>query len=540
MSSFTRAWRWRTSGVVVPAGGALLLFATFYATTTTLVLQRTEGHLTYGLDDAYIHMAIAKNLATHGVWGVHAGTFSASSSSPLWTALLGASFKIVGVHEIIPLLLNTAFAVACLVALAFMLKREQIPAPSMFAIIAAVVLFTPMVPMVWSGMEHTLQILLTLIAAWSCHDLVRRYSARRVAAFSAVVALMVATRYEGLFVVAGCAVVLMMRRRGVAAVAALAAGALPVVCVGVWNVSHGWFFLPASILMKQTVLAQPHGTGWLESLIANVAQSNAPAEFLALLAVSVALGAYRGYASRSFNIEPLLTIFIVASLLHLSLAKFGWLYRYEAYLMALGAFAVGTVTLGARPIKADPPPAAVAHADVVLVGALLAALAADGRTIISNLVVANTAGHIYRQQRQMARFIDRYYSTEPVALNDIGVVSYFTNARVDDLKGLGSLEPGTMRREGSLDADHINAWLERDGVGVDIVYDGWFEGALAVQRKWFRVVAWKTGPVAAPDDSVTFYARSASDAHRLLGHLRDFSAALPASVDIRLEDAPTR
>jgi hypothetical protein len=33
-------------------------------------LRQTNGHFVYSLDDPYIHLAVAKNLARHGVWGV--------------------------------------------------------------------------------------------------------------------------------------------------------------------------------------------------------------------------------------------------------------------------------------------------------------------------------------------------------------------------------------------------------------------------------------------------------------------------------------
>jgi hypothetical protein len=195
-------------------------------------------------------MAIAKNLALHGVWGLHPDSFAAASSSPLWTSLLAATFILVGVHEVVPLVLNTTSAVICIVAVGFILRRERI-----------------------SGLQRTLHILLTLVVAWSCSDLVRTDSGKRVAALCALAAMMVATRYEGLFVV-GCAIVLAATRHRIAAVGMLAAGALPVVCVGLWNLSHGWFFLPTSIMMKQTVLPGGVGGTLWSSVLRNVVHSD--------------------------------------------------------------------------------------------------------------------------------------------------------------------------------------------------------------------------------------------------------------------------
>ena len=270
----------RLARLRLPVGAALGMFVALYAATTIRLLRVTEGHFTYALDDAYIHMAIAKNLALHGVWGLQQDSFAAASSSPLWTALLAAVFALGGVHEAVPLVLNTAFAVIGIVALGVILERERIFGLPMFGVIAAVVLFAPTVPMIWIGMEHSLHILLTLIVASLCGGLVRRYSAVRLTALCAAAALMVATRYEGLFVVAGCVVVLVARKRRGGAAALLAAGALPVACVGLWNMSHGWFFLPASIMMKQTVLPDSVGGTLWSSLLANIVHAAKPGLFM--------------------------------------------------------------------------------------------------------------------------------------------------------------------------------------------------------------------------------------------------------------------
>src|SRR3954471_23289583 len=74
-------------------------------------LRQSGGHVVYGLDDAYIHMTVARTLAQHGVWGINPGEFAPASSSLLWVVILSAADRLAGVHEITSLLLNVAATV---------------------------------------------------------------------------------------------------------------------------------------------------------------------------------------------------------------------------------------------------------------------------------------------------------------------------------------------------------------------------------------------------------------------------------------------
>ena len=60
----------------------------------TMSVRENDGHFIYQNDDIYIHMAIAKNVANHGVWGVTQHEFTSSSSSILYTLILRRHLKI--------------------------------------------------------------------------------------------------------------------------------------------------------------------------------------------------------------------------------------------------------------------------------------------------------------------------------------------------------------------------------------------------------------------------------------------------------------
>ncbi len=73
---------------------SLLFLWIFIVSILLLSLKLNSSHLVYTVDDAYIHMAIAKNFALYGVWGVTRYSFSSSSSSLLYTLMLSLFYLI--------------------------------------------------------------------------------------------------------------------------------------------------------------------------------------------------------------------------------------------------------------------------------------------------------------------------------------------------------------------------------------------------------------------------------------------------------------
>ena len=93
------------------AGIAVAAFAALVAASEWLLGQSLCGwEFCYPLDDTYIHMALARQLATSGTWGLEPGVPVFASSSPLWTVILAMVFKIFGARDWIPLILSYAFA----------------------------------------------------------------------------------------------------------------------------------------------------------------------------------------------------------------------------------------------------------------------------------------------------------------------------------------------------------------------------------------------------------------------------------------------
>ncbi len=516
----------------LPVIGTLLIVATFYLFIASRIWRLTGGTLVYPLDDTYIHMAIAKNVAQRGVWGVSADQFTATSSSPLWTGLLALVYLLTGAHEVTPLILNTLLATLCVVCVGRTLAQEGLAGVSLFAVLAATVLLAPLAVIAWVGMEHTLHILLTVLTVGMVARLVERPSSPRLLALCLLAAAMVSARYEGLFVVAGCALALILARKPGSAVALAAAGAALVAIVGMWNVSHGWFFLPASILLKQAVL-QPAGSVLPSSVAMNLAE--APMAFSVLLVAGILLLAYKVATSGPRTVHPFLLVFVTAALIHFAFAKFGHLYRYESYLMVLGTMALGVSVLGGQHPLASARRSR-ANGELALVTTAVFCVVLGDRTLAANAVTANMAGHIFRQQRQVAALLRTSYDGEPVALNDIGATSYFTRVRITDMVGLASLDVALLRRAGLWDRRHMLDLLDRQMVDVAIVYDTWFPDGQDFHRDWIRVAEWTTdAEETRGEGTVSFFARNATAAARLRRALEAFDAAHPQPAVRRTE-----
>src|SRR5258708_14776519 len=67
-----------------------------------VVLQHNHGIFTYPLDDSYIHLAVAKNLALSNIWAISSHEFASAASSILYPFLLSPIFKITVVYTLVP------------------------------------------------------------------------------------------------------------------------------------------------------------------------------------------------------------------------------------------------------------------------------------------------------------------------------------------------------------------------------------------------------------------------------------------------------
>ena len=165
-----------------------------------LFITNNKTHqIIYGLDDAYIHMAIAKNFVQHHVWGITKDGFSSTTSSPLWTLVLSLFYFVFGIHESFPLILNVLFSVATLWIANHFLKKLTNSELIRFISLTLIVLAAPLAALTFVGMEHIMQIFLSTLFLFLSY---RSLKEDKQGAFLIIIAsLLVFTRYESVAMV---------------------------------------------------------------------------------------------------------------------------------------------------------------------------------------------------------------------------------------------------------------------------------------------------------------------------------------------------
>lgn len=503
------------------------------------------GELCYPLDDTYIHLAMARQLAESGTWGLEAGVPVFASSSPLWTVLLAAAVKVCGVREWLPLAFSFLFAfLSVLVAFRFW---ERAAVPRWFALLSGVFLVAavPFVTLSNLGMEHAMHVFLVemvLYAAWR-HLAAARSSRADVAILLALCALATAARYESLFVVAPVAALLVLRRKPAVGVGMVAAAFAPVVGFGLYAVACGRPFLPVSLLLKAQVGPEAVVRG-----ICGLYCGIAPEVIHVYLAVGLLL-VVAAMPKTDKSLSALSLALAVSIVGHGVFAHFGWLYRYEAYLVcacftllpaAVAKFVPDRLVHGAAG-PADGDSAGVLIRKIaVLMLCLGVAFPFAARGFKANYDTVLAQREIFGQQMQMARIVASLPAElkGPVAVSDLGCMAMFSGVHVLDIWGLGSPDVAEIVRSRKVPQDGFAGLFARHRVRYVAIYDGWYD--LKRLSPDIRVVAKlsMSGPrVICAGDTVLLGVTDAADAAPFAACLRDYAPRLPPGVTLSLSMA---
>ncbi len=490
-----------------------------------LALDRTGGRWAYALDDAYIHLSLARSLATAGDWGLSPGHFDNIASSPLWVLILAAGRFLLGERLWLPLVLNLlAAGLLLLTAERFLLRRNLAPGGRLLCL-TLLIFLTPLPALVVSGMEHTLQAWLALI----CFSGLLRVIAegrRLTPAVLLPIALMVSVRFEGLFLVAPALLMLWRDRRRGAALGLLAAAIAPVLIMGVFSVSQGGSWLPASILLKANGLDFRSGADWFQSLARPLHMllrnplSPYSLHLMLLIVGGAILWRWRRRLGLSAEAGAGLFLLVPAMLMQFLFAGLGWFFRYEAWLVSL-ALLLGA-TLPWRSLRRRPLPA-------LIVIAVLAALMARGGMALVRVPMA--VGNILGQQVQMGEFLAEFHGGETVVANDVGAISYFADVRCVDLFGLADPVLARAKREGGAGSALLDSLARSRGASLAILYPEIFADRLPAH--WMRLATWTIPDnVVCARATVAWYACDSTISGDLAAELAAWAPRLPIGVEV--------
>ena len=486
------------------AVGAFLLLA---AGLLASVLHATGGVFSFTLDDPYIHLAMAEEIGRGG-YGVNPGEPASASSSVLYPFLLAALLKL-GLGQWGALAVNLAAgaaSTALLVALAGEggLVDARTPVWRIAALAGLLALALNLGGLAFTGMEHGLHAALALAALLGLARLGR--TGRVDAWLVAALILAPLVRLEGMAMTGAGGLALLWRRRWAAAAGVAVATALALGGYAVFLHGLGLPPLPSSVLAKAGDGAHGFGAQLLENL-------HAPGAPIVLAGALSPLLARRG-GPAAFASLALLAQLAVGSF---GVRYAGWLHRYEAWAVVLAAgLVLLTTSVRLRAWLAQGPTLRATLAAALL----LLALAPYVRTTAETALNARS---IRLQQREMRRFAAEVLRA-PVAVNDLGWVSWRNDGRVLDLWGLAS-EPARRARQSHAPPEWMDALARREGVRAVMIYDRWIG---RVPAGWVRLGELRARVPLTVGPAVAFYAVDARDAPAVRAAVAAWARGLPA------------
>ncbi len=479
------------------------------------------GVFEYPLDDVYIHLAMAANMA-HGTYGVNAGESVSAASSILYPVLL-MPFPGSDMQRILPLVWNVVGVVLSGWLWGRTLLAGGLSGVSggVLAVLGPLALNMPGVG--FTGMENTLHTaasLATLLGLW------RFLRDGRIAPWF-VLALIVAPllRLEGLALsMLAAGVVLLHGSRWTGLV--LGAGVLaPVLGFAAFLTSLGLAPLPVSIMAKIGLAA--HGTHGLARLWTAVTANLATPPGQLLAALTVLCAALPLVLRGRLRHESALTLLVaaVAGAAHLLAGQIGWMHRYEHYIIATQIAALTLAGAGLAGRRAW-------RWRAMLGGALVLAALAFWPKVALTYIWNTRAVHL--QQAQMGRFVQGWLKA-PVVVNDLGRVAWANPNYVLDIYGLGSAEALALRLRGDTPEGWAGPLAAHKGAQMALIYDRWFGAAVGATWRRLATLRMDNPRGVLGGFEVAFYATDPAWAPAQLALLHDFAATLPAEAFLVFE-----
>jgi hypothetical protein len=505
----------------------------------------------YALDDTYIHMAMAKNLAKHGVYGVTKYEFSSSSSSPVWTLLLSLFYVIVGVNEWLPLVLNILIAIMVLYVMYKILISNNVNQFIIAIILIAAIFIIPLYAMIFVGMEHLLHTLLSIIYIWLLSYLIKEPNKRRVVSLYILTPFLVMTRMEGYFLVAFAVILFTIFKEWKKGLIVLTLSLIPLLIYQYISVKHGWQWLPNSILIRTTNPVLIHTdtqkaiilnvvTSW-HTFINNIYLNYITGKYLIeIILIEILMGITIFFQSRTYKNSYLIMLiaFVFVATCHFLFAKFGHFYRYEAYLVGLSIFMFGLLLKPYVDILKDNYKKPLQ----IIILLLMIGIGIDSSEGLYKRVKETieytplACKNIYEQQFQMAKFINLYYPKSTVAINDIGAITFFNDdVNIIDIVGLANARVYKLLSSNNYNSETLHQLCKENNADIAMLYERWtvLYGINEIPKEWVKICEWRLPyNIVCGDNTVSFFVIHETEKNNMRQKMSKFIKELPFSIQV--------
>ncbi|MCD9853926.1 hypothetical protein LUD75_04380 [Epilithonimonas sp. JDS] len=491
-------------------------------------LQLSGSQFIYPIDDAYIHLAIAKNFGEAGFWSINTNSFDSASSSILYTIILSSLIKIFGLNVYYPMMINILAGYVTV----YWIYRYFRDFYTEKELKLGLLLFLPvslLYMMVILGMEQTLHMMLSVMAIYFIKkNFVSNFQRSDFIKLITTILFLGMIRFESMFFVFCLGILLMIDRRFKESVLVLAAGFLPIVIFGLISIQAGGFFFPNSVIIKGSY---PEGnllmSIWMifqKGILLNISFYKLFLFPMVCIFVYV-IDRYKNRSFKDFIENEKLVLLVFGTVILQSLfavIKF----RYENYLMImliLILVPLATPYLRFKTKNISHYLFAVSFAGFCLVGFY--------RLAASHPVIKVSSKNIEKQQVEMGRFLHQFYKGQKAVANDIGAIAYFGETQLLDIVGLGStdvakfyIENKGLNEIGFNKKYHqfLSDYISKNQYKIAVIYPKWFPNK--VPKNWIPVASWKIeNNRGTAQNRVVWYSFNKKDAEVLKRNLGQFN-----------------
>jgi hypothetical protein len=150
---------------------------------------------------------------------------------------------------------------------------------------------------------------------------------------------------------------------------------------------------------------------------------------------------------------------------------------------------------------------------------------------LSFILIPPGMNNTYKQHYFLGEFIRQNPNTN-IAVNDIGIMSYYSNARITDLWGLANKKTASERLSFSYNTASISGQVRNDKAGLCILYEEWYKQFGGLPSDWIKIGEWyfKDYNLISGSHKIDFYVPDKNNADKFRNILKDFFGQLPNSV----------